>query len=151
MGYIAYILVGLAAAIIALLLYVRLAPMNAAAWHETGLPMMEPGQYPAEGSFIEQRRLDGDGRDVLARLDAIIRSSARTHAVAGSLDSGKITYVTRTKIMSFRDYTTVTLMQSPDGTASTLQVYGRLRFGKADLGVNRARIEGWLAALDAPR
>lgn len=151
MTYILYILFGLLAAVLALMAYVRFAPLNGAAWHETNVPMMEPGQYPAEGSFIEQRRLDGDGRDVLARLDAIIRDTPRTQRVAGSVETGKITYVTRTRLMGFPDYTTVTLMQSPDGTTSTLQVYGRLRFGKADLGVNRARIESWLAALDAGR
>ncbi|WP_375281975.1 DUF1499 domain-containing protein [Pseudooctadecabacter sp.] len=151
MTYIGYILVGLLAAALALMAYVRLAPVNAAVWHDTGLPMMEPGQYPAEGSFIEQRRLDGGGGDVLARLDAIIRETPRTQRVAGSVETGKITYVTRSRVMGFPDYTIVTLMQSPDGTASTLQVYGRLRFGKADLGVNRARILGWLAALDAGR
>jgi len=131
------------------MLYVRLAPVNADAWHDTGLPMMEPGQYPAAGSYVEQRRLNNDGRATFARLDAIIGTTARTTRVAGSLDSGKITYVTRTRLMGYPDYTTVTLMQSPDGMAATLQIYGRLRFGQADLGVNQARITGWLATLDA--
>ena len=35
----------------------------------------------------------------------------------------------------------------PDG--DVLKIYGRLRFGRSDLGVNKARVEGWLAALEA--
>ena len=151
MTYIGYILFGLLAAVLALMLYVRLAPLNPGAWHETGVPMMEPGQYPASRSYIDQRRLDGDGTATLARLDAIIRNTPRTQAIAGSVESGKVTYVTRSAVWGFPDYTTVTLMQSPDGASSTLQVYGRARFGKADMGVNQARIEGWMAQLDAAR
>jgi uncharacterized protein (DUF1499 family) len=30
-----------------------------------------------------------------------------------------------------------------------LQIHGRLRFGKSDLGVNAARIDGWLRQLQA--
>lgn len=149
MTYVVYFLVGLLAAVLVLVAYVRLAPLNGAAWHETGVPMMEPGHYRATGSHIEQRRLEGTGRATLERLDGIIRATPRTQRVAGSVDSGKVTYVTRSRLIGFPDYTTVTLMQSPDGAMSTLQVYGRLRFGKSDMGVNGARIEGWMAQLDA--
>ena len=85
------------------------------------------------------RKVEGD----LAALDSIIRDTPRTQVLAGSVDEGMITYVTRSRVFGFPDYTTV--RQEGD----MLEVYGRLRFGKSDLGVNAARIDGWLRQLQA--
>jgi uncharacterized protein (DUF1499 family) len=52
-----------------------------------------------------------------------------------------VTYVTRSRVMGFPDYTTV--RQAGD----MVEIYGRLRFGKSDLGVNAARIDRWLRRL----
>jgi len=49
-----------------------------------------------------------------------------------------ITYVTRSRVFGFPDYTTVRQ------AGPQLEIYGRLRFGRSDLGVNAARIDGWL-------
>ena len=73
------------------------------------------------------------------------RALPRTKVLAGSVAEGKITYVTRTRIAGFPDLTTVTLTQLPATGKSTLQIYARLRFGKADLGVNKARVRDWVA------
>jgi uncharacterized protein (DUF1499 family) len=54
---------------------------------------------------------------------------------------GRITYITRTKIIGFPDYTTV----QQDG--DVLRIHGRLRFGRKDFGVNKARVDGWLAQM----
>ncbi|MFC3118172.1 DUF1499 domain-containing protein [Jhaorihella thermophila] len=54
-----------------------------------------------------------------------------------------ITYISRTPTIGFPDYTTV--WQDGD----RLVVWGRLRFGRSDFGVNRARVEAWLKALQA--
>ena len=89
--------------------------------------------------FVE----DALGPEGLARLDAIIRATPRTKVLAGAVAEGMITYVSRTRWMGFPDYTTV----QRDG--DVLKIYGRLRFGRSDLGVNKARVEGWLAALEA--
>lgn len=142
-----YIVLGLIGAVVALAIYVRLAPTDVAQWHNPDLPVLQPGQYPAAGSYVVQQQLEGDGRATLARLDAIIRATPRTKVLAGSVEAGKITYVTRSRVMGFPDFTTVTLAQSVDSDLSSLQVYGRLRYGKSDLGVNQARITGWMAQL----
>ncbi|WP_281982876.1 DUF1499 domain-containing protein [Thalassorhabdomicrobium marinisediminis] len=147
--YLIYIAVGLLVAVLALALYVRLAPLRAEAWHADTPPVLKPGTYPGAGSHVVERRIDGDGHATLERLDRIIRATPRTQAVAGALAAGKITYVTRSAVMGFPDYTTVTLARAPDEATAALQIYGRLRFGRSDLGVNRKRIEGWLAQLDA--
>jgi len=116
----------------AALAYVRLAPSDAARWHT--MPD-EISERDMEGGAM--RRAEGD----LAALDAIIRDTPRTRVLAGSVDAGMLTYVTRSRVFGFPDYTTV--RQAGD----TLEIYGRLRFGKSDMGVNAARIDGWLARL----
>ena len=49
----------------------------------------------------------------------------------------------------FPDYTTVSILPAGtfDNAGPLLMIDGRLRFGRSDLGVNKARIERWLTAL----
>lgn len=114
------------------LAFIRLAPSDPARWHQ--MPESVTNRDLEGGAM---RRIEGD----LATLDAIIHDTPRTRVLAGSLDQGMITYVTRSRVFGFPDYTTV--RQSDD----MLEIYGRLRFGKSDLGVNAARIERWLDRL----
>ena len=144
-----FILFGFLAAVIVLNVYIRLAPSRAADWHETKLPPLGAGQFPAVSGYVEQRDIEGDGAAQMAQLDQIIRATPQTMALVGTLESGKMTYVTRSKVIGFPDYTTVSLIKDAQTGATALQVFGRLRFGRSDLGVNRQRIEGWLAQLDA--
>ena len=76
----------------------------------------------------------------LVAMDAVIRKSG-AKVLSGSVDSGHITYISRSRIMGFPDYITV---QKFDGK---LRIFSRLRFGQSDLGVNKRRVEGWLAQL----
>jgi len=128
-GLLALVLVGLG--------YIRLAPSDPARWHR-------PPQATADVDLTQGvKRRVATGPGGLARLDAIIRNSPRTRVIAGSVEERMITYVTRTKVMGFPDYTTV--QQAGD----VLEIYARLRFGRSDLGVNKARVEEWLEALQA--
>ncbi|SLN18658.1 DUF1499 domain-containing protein [Pseudooctadecabacter jejudonensis] len=149
MIYIAYALIGLLGAILVALIYVRVAPTKPSHWHEVEVPLMAPGAYPSAGGHLIQRVVQGDGVQMMAQLDQIICATARTSVVAGTVEDNKTTYMTRTKICGFPDFTTVRLMTVPDSDDCMLQVYGRLRFGQSDLGVNRKRIDGWMAQLDA--
>ncbi len=117
--------------------FIRLAPSDPAVWNVD--PMVTADQDLAEGV---RRRLEG-GQEVFSALDRIILATPRTELLAGSVEDGRITYVTRSKWMAFPDYTTV---QLNDGQ---VELYARLRFGQSDMGTNKARVEGWLAQLDA--
>ena len=127
----------LLALVVGVMGYIRLAPSDPARWHK-GPQVTEDADLPHG-----VKRLVAAGPEGLSRLDAIIRATPRTKLLAGSVAEGMVTYVSRTKWMGFPDYTTV--QQQGD----RLKIYGRLRFGRSDLGVNRARVEGWLAALKA--
>ena len=112
--------------------FIRLAPSDPIRWHQ--MPESVTNRDLEGGAM---RRVAGD----LAALDAIIRDTPRTQVLAGGVEQGMITYVTRSRVFGFPDYTT--LRQRED----MLDIYGRLRFGKSDLGVNAARIDGWLDRL----
>ena len=78
----------------------------------------------------------------LARVDAAARALPRTRVLAGSVNEGRITYVTRSKVIGFPDYTTV---EHSDGL---LRMHARLRFGRSDLGVNAERLRHLLTAAE---
>jgi hypothetical protein len=130
-------LVGLIAAFA---LYVRLAPSDPARWHKAP-PDLPVGDSAGLNSFVAVR---GGDRAILERLIQIAEATPRTERHSGSADEGMITLITRSRLWGFPDYTTIRL------EGQTLTVYARARFGKGDMGVNRARVEGWLAAVGIP-
>ena len=78
---------------------------------------------------------------MLGKLEARALATPRTRLIAGSAEEGLLTFQTRSLLWGFPDYTTASV------TDGTLVIYGRLRFGRSDIGVNKARILGWLASL----
>ncbi|TMV06514.1 DUF1499 domain-containing protein [Ruegeria sediminis] len=117
--------------------YVRLAPSDPARWHVA--PAGDADKDFQSGVL----RVVETGPDGLERFDAIAIHAPRTRVLAGSVEDGMVTYVTRTKVMGFPDYTTAV----QDG--GTLRILARSRFGRSDLGVNKQRIDGWLGRLQA--
>ena len=114
--------------VVAALAYVRLAPVNEDRVH-----------VAVRGAEDE----DGQGHCVrvtlafpglLKRIDKVMRALPRTTVVAGSVSEQKITYMTRSKVIGFPDFTTV---QEVEGQ---IRLYARLRFGRSDMGVNKARL-----------
>jgi uncharacterized protein DUF1499 len=121
--------------VVALLAWVRLAPSTPARWHQ-------PPRISADKDFRSgAARLVETGPDGLARLDAIAMATPRTTRLAGSVEEGMVTWITRTPVIGFPDYTTA----QQDG--GRLKILARQRFGKSDLGVNRARVDRWIAVL----
>jgi uncharacterized protein (DUF1499 family) len=123
--------------------YIRLVPSDPARWHVDlaagGLPTNAHAFCIKPGSRYDAQE---DPTALLARLDAIALATPRTERLAGSAGEGRITWVTRSALMGFPDYTTAQVMPGPG-----LCVAGRQRFGAEDLGVNAARIGGWMQKL----
>lgn len=120
--------------IVALLAYIRLAPIDAAAIH---CDVQAAEDAEGEGHCVRIVQAD---EAALGRVDAVAMALPRTSRVAGSVAQGHITYATRSRVMGFPDYTTV----QRDG--GQIKMFARLRFGRSDLGVNRARLEKLVAA-----
>lgn len=117
--------------------YVRLAPADPAQWH-VAPPVVDapPGQVQAlTGAAVLQ--VQGDGAALLAQLDALAMATPRTARLAGDVAMGRITWVTRSALWGFPDYTTA------EAREGGVTVYSRLRFGREDMGVNAARLRQW--------
>lgn len=136
------------AAFVAVAAYVRLAPSDPARWHvspslygwDHGGPWDEVVPLTG-GASLRLSVARGDPAVLLARLDAVALATPRTVRLAGSVEAGRITWVTRSALWGFPDYTTAE--PRDDG----LYVYARLRFGREDMGVNAARLGLWARAL----
>ncbi len=109
--------------------YLRLAPSDPARWD---VPVTVDHDEDLKGGAV--RVIPGD-EGTLARVHAAALALPRTIVLSGTPAQGRITYVTRSKVMGFPDYTTVELV---DGQ---VRMFARLRFGQSDFGVNRARLE----------
>lgn len=129
--------------VLAFLAYVRLAPSDPVRWHrQAAITGTETKQL--KGGYIWRKVVSGDGRAEMQALDQAIMASGGTHRLAGSVEEGQVTYLSRTRVIGFPDYTTIGVYDVEG--QKVLEVYGRLRFGRSDLGVNANRIKGWLRA-----
>ncbi len=88
----------------------------------------------------------GSPEALLARFDSVARLQPRVTVLAGTVAEGMITYVQRSRWMRFPDYITVKAVPAEGGAG--LIVWSRSRYGYGDFGVNRARVQAWLAAMD---
>ena len=121
--------------LVATVAWVRLAPLDAEHWHRL------PDELEAGDQSNSAIRVVDAGEGALMLLDDVIRATPRTEWLAGSVEDRMLTYVTRSAGFGFPDYTTVRWRNG------MLEVFGRARYGLSDLGVNAARIDGWLDAL----
>ncbi|MDE4062217.1 MULTISPECIES: DUF1499 domain-containing protein [Rhodobacterales] len=124
------------AAVVVVLGFIRLAPSDPLDWNTQ--PELSEDKEFRGGIF----RVVNTGPDGLRRFDRIAGQAPRTQLLAGSVEDQMVTYVTRTKLFGFPDYTTA----RQDG--ELLKVYARLRFGRSDLGSNKARIDNWLSQME---
>jgi uncharacterized protein (DUF1499 family) len=84
--------------------------------------------------------------DLRKAFGSAIASEPRLQRVAS--DDAALTdrYVQRSRWLGFPDTIIIRFLDRPDGR-STVALYSRSKFGEGDFGVNRARIERWLAVL----
>jgi uncharacterized protein (DUF1499 family) len=86
--------------------------------------------------------------ELLARLKRIaLAEPDTTELYCGTDCDHAVRILQLTRLMRFPD--TIDIEVLPVGDQSTLAIYSRSLIGRGDLGVNRARIERWLAKLDA--
>ena len=84
---------------------------------------------------------------VAAALEKIIAASPRVEWTGRSADGLRFEAIQRTAGYKFPDRITVEVMPL-SGDKATVAVFSRSRYGRRDFGVNEARVEGWLKALD---
>ncbi|HEY0182140.1 MAG TPA: DUF1499 domain-containing protein [Rhodopila sp.] len=83
---------------------------------------------------------------LFALIESVAGSQPRTYQAASFPGERQVHYVARTPLFNFPDLVMVQVRQDGPGR-SDLIVYSRSVYGRSDLGVNRRRVETWLAAL----
>lgn len=140
--------IALIVAALAAAAYIRMAPADPARWHTDpgSLPVTDCTALTTTRSTARVTCLHPDPPAVLlARLDEIALASPRTRRLAGSAETGRITWESRSTLWGFPDYTTAQATAVPDGTR--LDIQARSRFGDYDWGVNAGRLKNWLTRL----
>ena len=89
---------------------------------------------------------DANPAIIAQALDQFVLSQPRVERVAGTPETGWMTYVARSETMRYPDCISILLLDLGEGL-STVAIFSRSRFGYGDLGVNRARVEAWLKTL----
>ncbi len=131
--------------------FIRLAPINPSVWHmpldprPQGMTAPSPDKVTTlpNGAYVDLTAASDQTQALLAKLDGIALASPRTLRIAGSAETGRITWQTRSAFWGFPDYTTA------ESTDEGVTIYARQRFGKGDWGVNGARLTAWISALNA--
>lgn len=131
--------------------FVRLSPSDPALWHIALNPRPQDIATPSpdkvtvlpNGAYADLIAAVDQRQAVLAMLDGIALATPRTSRVAGSAETGRITWETRSLFWGFPDYTTA------ESTPHGVTIYARQRFGRGDWGVNAARLTAWITALNA--
>lgn len=153
LGYILLLIVLLVAGF---LLYVRLAGHDPSVWHvdpATAPTPATPNSYRVvpPGTAVPE---SGRASPVYAATPAELMAAFEAHALAqpdtirlaGGAEDGFVTFVQRTPLVKYPDYISVRAVSVGEGQ-SALVILSRSRFGKSDMGVNKARIDSWLQAL----
>ena len=132
------------------IVYIRLAPDDILALHIAPPAGAVPGSPIAlPGGYLVEENSELPPEKLLQRLHSVILQTPRTRLIAGLPSEGMATYVTRSLVFGFPDYTTIRV--APEGGGSRFQIYARLRYGRSDFGGNRERVTSWLRALEARR
>ena len=144
----AFVLLAVMAAAMA---FIRLSPTDLARWHvppQVGDGQVTDGPQSMPGGAYTATVFESEtAAELLTRLDGLVLVMAQTRRVAGSPETGLITWETRSAFWGFPDYTTA---EAIDGaTGASLRLVARQRFGNADFGVNAARLAALLLLLRA--
>ncbi|GIT93059.1 hypothetical protein JANAI62_35170 [Jannaschia pagri] len=130
--------------------YVRLAPLDADVWHvapDAADRSGKPNDYLVAPDGDRPAISVAEAPDaLLARIEADLMAQPGVSRLAETPEQGLRTYVQRTRLMGYPDI--INLRAVAEGAGTQLTIWSRSRFGYADMGVNRARVEAMLDRLD---
>lgn len=85
--------------------------------------------------------------EVRSAWEALMKSEPRVREKRRDLTGVQIDYVQRSRLLRFPDLITVRFI-AIDANRTTLAIYSRSIYGQGDMGVNKARIRGWIGRLN---
>ncbi len=93
------------------------------------------------------RRYDVPVAHLEAAWEAMLAEQPRLERVARDPARHQLEVIQRSFLFRFPDRITVRFL--PDGPGATLAVFSRAELGYSDFGVNRRRVDAWVAAMEA--
>lgn len=108
--------------------------------------LAKPAGLGMAAADITTRLYPISARDLRAAFTKVLATEPRVTRVEGNEASLVERYIQRSALLGYPDTIVVRFFERPDGS-STLALYSRSQFGHSDLGVNKARLERWLAKL----
>jgi len=108
--------------------------------------LLTPSVAPGQG-HLHRDPLPASPEAVMAALDSVAASMPRTFPLARFPARNQTQWVVRSALMNYPDIVVAEAAPVEGGTG--LWLYSRSLIGYSDLGVNRARVMAWLAALEA--
>lgn len=108
--------------------------------------LMCPPDLCAAAGNAESPAFEVPAERLRERWREVASARPRVELVGSSADGWQLDYVARSARLRFPDLVTVRFVSLAPGR-STLAIYSRALYGRRDFGVNRTRIEGWLAAI----
>ncbi len=131
------------------LVYVRLAPDDIAMMHvlpPVGAATPDNPVLSRNGVLFAED-FQSPPAKLMEMVEKVANDTPRTQLVGGKSGDDFLTFVTRSLVFGFPDYTTVRAV--PMGKGTRLIIMARLRYGQSDFGVNEARVRAWLKDLKA--
>lgn len=92
-------------------------------------------------------RFDMPADMLLNRFRTVALAEPRVRVLEDDRKRSQMTFVQKTKVFRFPDIIDVLAISLPEDR-STIAVYSRAVYGIRDFGVNRRRVEAWLAKLE---
>ena len=107
---------------------------------------LPPGFRSTAAPHATSPIFDVDADRLAAALRAVVAGEPRVTLRRSDEATRQSEYVARSRVFRLPDIVTVQLVPlGPD--RSSLAIYSRARYGAYDFGVNRRRVEAWLARL----
>ena len=108
--------------------------------------LMCPDGYCGDTPHAVSPVFDKPVAEMMAAWDKVVAAAPRLRKVPEK-DPMRRNYIQRSKLLRFPDAISVEFTSlGPD--KSSLAVFSRSKYGHSDVGVNEARVRGWLRELD---
>ena len=115
-------------------------------WRPNQYLVLPTGYVAKAKPHAESPVLARSPEEVLEAMKRIALAEPRTELLAEDRGARQLSLVQRSKTFRFPDYITIEAVALAPGQTA-LAIYSRAKYGIRDFGVNRARVERWLAAL----
>ena len=132
------------AVIAAGMLWIRFSPIDRDRWHIDPAEAEGPEDSGIRLIGLQAPRYPADTDTVLITMSEIALDEPRTKVLDGDIEEGMITFVTRSRVFGFADFTTVKAVS--EGAVTKLSIISRSQVGTRgnDWGVNAAKVDRWL-------